>query len=59
MPANGLTNALPKQKFNSFVRHLGLVEIIDLLEDEAAKDCDGELGSDFDYDYESDSADGQ
>jgi hypothetical protein len=42
MPANGLTKALPRQKFNSFVRHLGLVEIKDLLENEAAEDRDGD-----------------
>jgi hypothetical protein len=59
MPANGLTKALPKQKFDSFVRHLGLVEIKDLLENDAAEDCDRNSGSDFDSDYEMDSTDGQ
>ena len=42
MSADGLTKALPRQKFNSFVRHLGLVEIKDLLENEAAEDRDGD-----------------
>jgi hypothetical protein len=27
MPADGLTKILPKQKFNEFVRQLGLVDI--------------------------------
>jgi hypothetical protein len=56
VPADGFTGALPRQKFNSFVQHLGLVEVKDLLEYE---DCDGESGSDFDSHYETDSADRQ
>ena len=58
MPTDWLTKALPRQKFNTFVRHLGLVEIKDLLENEAAEDCDGDSESDFDSDYETDSTDG-
>ena len=54
MPADGLTKALPRQKFNSFMRHLGLVEIKDLLENEATEDCDGNSESDFDSDYSTD-----
>jgi len=33
MPADGLTKALPKQKFKAFVKQLGLVDIKDLLKD--------------------------
>jgi hypothetical protein len=59
MPADGLTKALPRQKFDSFVRHLGLVEIKDLLENEATEDCNGDSESDYDSTYETDSTDGQ
>jgi hypothetical protein len=31
MPADGLTKVLPKQKFNEFIRQLGLVDIIERL----------------------------
>ena len=59
MPADGLTKALPRQKFDPFVRHLGLVEIKDLLENDAGEDCDRNSESDFDSDYKMDSADGR
>jgi hypothetical protein len=31
MPADGLTNVLPKQKFTEFVRQLGLTDITERL----------------------------
>ena len=52
------TAEMPKQKFDSFVRHLGLVDIKDLLENDATEDCDRNSESDFDSDYETDSTDG-
>ena len=57
MPADGLTKALPKQKFDAFVKQLGLVNIKDLLEDVAEEDSEENSGTDFDSDCESDPPD--
>jgi hypothetical protein len=57
MPADGLTKALPKQKFDSFVKQLGLVNIKDLLEDVAEEDSEENSETDLDSDCESDPPD--
>jgi hypothetical protein len=53
MPADRLTKALPKQKFNAFVKQLGLVDIKDLLEDAVKEDSKEDCGRDFDSNCES------
>jgi hypothetical protein len=51
MPVDGLTKTLQRQKFNTSVQQLGLVDIKELLEDEAAEDCNEESESDFESDH--------
>ena len=58
MPADGLTKALPRQKFTTFVNQLGLVDIQDRLEDITGEDSSDGSETDSDSDYESDSTDG-
>ena len=52
MPTHRLIKALPRQKFNSFLRHLGLVDIKDFLEDTAEEDCGEESADSSNYDSE-------
>ena len=59
MPTDGLTKALPRQRFDSFLRHLGLVDIKDLLEDVAEEDCGEESETEFGSDYDSGTAEGE
>jgi hypothetical protein len=58
MSTDSLTKALARQKFNIFVRYLGLMDIKNLFENEVAEDCDGDSESDYDSDYKMDSTDG-
>jgi hypothetical protein len=51
MPVDGLTKALQRQKFNTFMQQLGLVDIKELLEVEALEDCNEESESDFESDH--------
>jgi hypothetical protein len=50
IPVDELTKVLPKQKFNAFIKQLGLIDIKDLLENVAEEDS----GIGFDSIYESD-----